>query len=63
VGQFLAGGKKYYIFGEVDNLSKAAQAGVKATLNSCREIFIITTNNARQLNMADPNIQHGAAKK
>jgi hypothetical protein len=61
VGQLSVGGKKYYVFGEVDNLSKAAQAGVKATLNSYREIFIITTNNARQLDVADPNIQHGAA--
>ena len=63
MGQLSVGGKKYYVFGEVDNLSKAAQAGVKAMLNSYREIFIITTNNARQLDVADPNIQHGAAKK
>lgn len=39
----------YFIFDEVDNLSKAAQAGLKTTLNSKRAVFILTTNNISQL--------------
>lgn len=35
--------------GQVDNLSKAAQAGLKTTLNSPRGTFILTTNNISQL--------------
>jgi len=33
----------------VDNLTKAAQAGLKTTLNSPRGTFILTTNNISQL--------------
>lgn len=39
----------YFIFDEVDNLSKTAQAGLKTTLNSNRAVFILTTNNISQL--------------
>ncbi len=39
----------YFIFDEVDSLSKAAQAGLKTTLNSPRSVFILTTNNISQL--------------
>lgn len=39
----------YFIFDEVDSLSKTAQAGLKTTLNSPRSIFILTTNNISQL--------------
>lgn len=39
----------YFIFDEVDNLSKIAQAGLKTTLNSNRAVFILTTNNISQL--------------
>jgi len=46
---FNASGKHYYIFDEVDNLSKTAQAGLKTTLNSDRGTFILTTNNISQL--------------
>ena len=46
---FNASGKHYFIFDEVDNLSKAAQAGLKTTLNSPRSAFILTTNNLSQL--------------
>lgn len=46
---FNASGKHYYIFDEVDNLSKTAQAGLKTTLNSQRGAFILTTNNISQL--------------
>ena len=42
---FNASGKHYYIFDEVDNLTKTAQAGLKTTLNSQRGIFILTINN------------------
>jgi DNA polymerase III delta prime subunit len=44
-----ASGRHYYIFDEVDNLSKTAQAGLKTTLNSARGAFILTTNNISQL--------------
>lgn len=46
---FNASGKHYYVFDEVDNLSKTAQAGLKTTLNSQRGTFILTTNNISQL--------------
>jgi len=46
---FNASGRNYYIFDEVDNLTKAAQAGLKTTLNSPRGTFILTTNNISQL--------------
>ena len=46
---FNTSGKHYYVFDEVDNLSKAAQAGLKTTLNSPRGTFILTTNNISQL--------------
>ena len=49
VVSFNASGKHYFIFDEVDNLSKAAQAGLKTTLNSPRAAFILTTNNLSQL--------------
>jgi replication-associated recombination protein RarA len=44
-----ASGRHYFIFDEVDSLSKAAQAGLKTTLNSNRAVFILTTNNISQL--------------
>lgn len=44
-----ASGRHYFIFDEVDSLSKAAQAGLKTTLNSSRALFILTTNNISQL--------------
>lgn len=44
-----ASGNHYFIFDEVDNLSKTAQAGLKTTLNSNRAVFILTTNNISQL--------------
>ena len=44
-----ASGKHYFVFDEVDNLSKAAQGGLKTTLNSKRAVFILTTNNISQL--------------
>jgi len=44
-----ASGQHYFIFDEVDNLSKTAQAGLKTTLNSQRAVFILTTNNISQL--------------
>jgi DNA polymerase III delta prime subunit len=46
---FNPSGRHYYIFDEVDNLSKAAQAGLKTTLNSKFGTFILTTNNISQL--------------
>lgn len=49
VVSFNASGKHYFIFDEVDNLSKAAQASLKTTLNSPRAAFILTTNNMSQL--------------
>lgn len=44
-----ASGNHYFIFDEVDSLSKSAQAGLKTTLNSPRSVFILTTNNISQL--------------
>jgi replication-associated recombination protein RarA len=44
-----ASGNDYFIFDEVDNLNKAAQAGLKTILNSKRAVFILTTNNISQL--------------
>lgn len=44
-----ASGHHYFIFDEVDSLSKTAQAGMKTTLNSPRSVFILTTNNISQL--------------
>lgn len=49
VTSFNASGRHYFIFDEVDSLSKAAQAGLKTTLNSNRSVFILTTNNISQL--------------
>lgn len=46
---FNSSGNHYYIFDEVDSLSKSAQGGLKTTLNSPRAIFILTTNNISQL--------------
>lgn len=46
---FNKSGRHYYIFDEVDSLSKTAQAGLKTTLNSKRAAFILTTNNITQL--------------
>jgi DNA polymerase III delta prime subunit len=46
---FNRGGRRYYIFDEVDNLSKGAQAGLKTTLNSPNGVFILTTNNISKL--------------
>lgn len=42
-------GLHYFIFDEVDSLSKTAQAGMKTTLNSPRSVFILTTNNISRL--------------
>ncbi len=42
-------GHHYFIFDEVDSLSKTAQTGMKTTLNSPRSIFILTTNNLTKL--------------
>jgi replication-associated recombination protein RarA len=44
-----ASGNDYFIFDEVDNLNKVAQAGLKTILNSKRAIFILTTDNISQL--------------
>lgn len=44
-----ASARHYFIFDEVDNLSKNAQAGLKTTLNNKRAVFILTTNNLSQL--------------
>lgn len=44
-----ASGNHYFIFDEVDNLSKAAQAGLKTILNNQCAIFILTTNNVSLL--------------
>jgi len=44
-----ASGRHYFIFDEVDNLSKLAQGGLKTTLNSSRAVFILTTNNITKL--------------
>jgi DNA polymerase III delta prime subunit len=41
--------RHYFIFDEVDNLSKLAQGGLKTTLNSRRAVFILTTNNISKL--------------
>jgi DNA polymerase III delta prime subunit len=41
--------RHYFIFDEVDNLSKTAQGGLKTTLNSRRAVFILTTNNITKL--------------
>jgi DNA polymerase III delta prime subunit len=41
--------RHYFIFDEVDNLSKLAQGGLKTTLNSKRAVFILTTNNISKL--------------
>ena len=41
--------RHYFIFDEVDNLSKLAQGGLKTTLNSQRAVFILTTNNISKL--------------
>ena len=41
--------RHYFIFDEVDNLSKLAQGGLKTTLNSRRAAFILTTNNISKL--------------
>jgi DNA polymerase III delta prime subunit len=46
---FNTSGKHYYIFDEVDNLSKTAQASLKTPLNSQRGTFILTTNNISKL--------------
>jgi DNA polymerase III delta prime subunit len=46
---FNASGNRYFIFDEVDSLSKSAQSGLKTTLNSPRAVFILTTNNISQI--------------
>jgi DNA polymerase III gamma/tau subunit len=48
-GSFNASKNHYFIFDEVDSLSKAAQAGLKTTLNKPRSVFILTTNNISKL--------------
>lgn len=40
----------YFVFDEVDNLSKDAQATMKTIMNTTRAVFILTTNNLTQLN-------------
>jgi DNA polymerase III delta prime subunit len=42
-------GKHYFIFDEVDNLTKQAQAAMKTIMNTKRGIFILTTNNISSL--------------
>ncbi len=49
VVSFNASGAHYFIFDEVDSLSKIAQAGLKTTLNTRRSAFILTTNNVGRL--------------
>ena len=49
VNSLNASGLHYFIFDEVDSLSKAAQASLKTTLNASRSIFVLTTNNVSQL--------------
>jgi len=44
-----ASGLHYFIFDEVDNLSKAAQAAMKTIMNTKHGIFILTTNNISSL--------------
>lgn len=46
---FNRSGLRYYIFDEVDSLSKQAQSGLKTTLNNQQGAFILTTNNISQL--------------
>jgi replication-associated recombination protein RarA len=46
---FNASCNDYFIFDEVDNLSKTAQSGLKTILNSKRAVFILTTNNISKL--------------
>jgi replication-associated recombination protein RarA len=41
--------KHYFIFDEVDNLSKQAQSAMKTIMNTKRGIFILTTNNISSL--------------
>lgn len=40
----------YYIFDEVDELSKSSQGELKSTLNCRNAVFILVTNNLSQLN-------------
>lgn len=42
-------GYYYFVFDEVDNLSKAAQGAMKTIMNTNRGIFILTTNNLSNL--------------
>ncbi len=39
----------YFVFDEVDNLTKQAQAAMKTIMNSERAIFVLTTNNISSL--------------
>lgn len=41
----------YYIFDEVDELSKSAQSGLASALNCRNAVFILVTNNLSQLNL------------
>ena len=49
VQSFNASGLHYFIFDEVDNLSKLAQGSMKTVLNNKRAVFILTTNNIANL--------------
>jgi hypothetical protein len=44
-----ASGKHYYILDEIDNLTNAAQASLKAAMNLPTSIFIMTTNHVEQV--------------
>ena len=44
-----ASGKHYYILDEIDNLTHAAQASLKAAMNLPTSIFIMTTNHVEQV--------------
>ena len=46
---FNKSGLHYFIFDEVDNLSKLAQGSMKTVLNNKRAVFILTTNNVANL--------------
>ena len=46
---FNKSGLHYFIFDEVDNLSKLAQGSMKTVLNNKRAVFILTTNNIANL--------------
>lgn len=42
-------GKHYFILDEIDNLTEAAQASLKAAMNNSSSIFIMTTNHLNKI--------------